>query len=570
VFLVRLGVRRAISYPMTFRVPRPKPGYDLRSLPLKPAEAFLLSRIDGALTERDLALITGMSHGEVVAALGRLREFDAIELDGDGAGEPPRAGAGAAPRAPTADRLPAGESSLGRDAFQLGEGSRPLYDPAELDEVVELASERKRRILDLYYRLEDVSHYELLGVTDQADKKQIKSAYYLLAPEFHPDSYFRKQLGSYKQKIEAIFMRITLAHDTLTSKQKRVEYDQYLEQTHKNRAMAALIEQTPRDIASITSAVDESAMAVVAELREPASPGRYSSDRSPLDESPGAASPRSPAQPAPAAGGAAAARPMPARPAVASALVVPPPPGLKERRGTFARKLLAGLRRPAPGGGAPIVEAAPPPPSSPGEPKPESVRAAEALKGRFEVARQEALQVQIDRYSAMARTALDRKDFAGAANAYRIAASLAPEDDEIQKVSSDVQRLAAAALAEGYLKQAHYEEEYGRWTEAALSYAKVCNGRPEDARAHERVAYATLQSGGNMRRAVEFARRAVELVPDSVEYRLTLALTYSAAGFAKSATGEIDRAAELARNDARMRDLVAQAREQARKHAKQP
>jgi predicted Zn-dependent protease len=97
----------------------------------------------------------------------------------------------------------------------------------------------------------------------------------------------------------------------------------------------------------------------------------------------------------------------------------------------------------------------------------------------------------------------------------------------------------------------------------------VCNGRPDDASAHERVAYAALQSGGNMRRAAEFARRAVELAPDSVEFRLTLALVYAAAGFEKSATGEIDRAAELARNDARMRDLVAQTREQAKKNGKQ-
>jgi hypothetical protein len=41
-----------------------------------------------------------------------------------------------------------------------------------------------------------------------------------------------------------------------------------------------------------------------------------------------------------------------------------------------------------------------------------------------------------------------------------------------------------------------------------------------------------------------------------------------AAGLAKSATGELDRAAELARNDAKMRDLVAQTRERAKKNGK--
>ncbi|WP_437666692.1 DnaJ domain-containing protein [Sorangium sp. So ce1182] len=546
-----------------------------------------------------------MSHGDTVEALRRLRDFGAIVLDGEGPGQgSPRGASEAGRRGAAADpeksMASGGESiPLGRDALQQVE-SLPLYDPAELDEPVELTSERKRRILDLYYRLEDLSYYALLGVSDQADKKQIKSAYYLLAPEFHPDTYFRKQLGSYKQKIEAIFTRITLAHDTLTSRQRRAEYDGYLEQTHKNRAMAALIEQAPRDIATITTAVDATVRAAFADPRDvAASPGRYSSDRPPEAQVAAASSARA-AAPAPPShersavdGGGAAARPAaapaPVAPAAAPAPVAPAPsapstPIAKDRRETFARKLTAGLRRApagAPSTAAPVaaspaasvaagVAAAVTMPKGPGAVRsPESMRAVEVLKARYDNARSEALRNQIARHSEAARVALERNDYAGAANAYRIAASLAPDDPELQKVSADVQRLAAATLAEGYLKQANYEAQTGRWFDAALSYAKVCNGRPDDAGAHERAAYATLQSGENTRRAVEFARRAVELVPASVEYRLTLALAYSAAGLAKSASGELDRATELAGNDARLRGLVAQAREQAKRHGKQ-
>lgn len=590
-FLVRLGGRASLPDPMTLRVPRPKPGYDLKSLPLKPADAFLLSRIDGVLTDRDLSLITGMSHGDTVEALRRLRDFGAILLDGEPSGPPPprgaadavRRGAAADPERPTSS---GGESvPLGRDALQQVD-SLPLYDPSELDEPVELAPDRKRRILDLYYRLDDLSYYALLGVSDQADKKQIKSAYYQLAPEFHPDTYFRKQLGSYKQKIEALFTRITLAHDTLTSKQRRAEYDGYLEQTHKNRTMAALIEQTPRDIATISTAVDASVRAAFADPHDVVgSPGRYSSERPPAEQAPAAAFTRAaaPAQPSYAAsspdhGGA------PARSASAGSPAAPAP-SAKDRRETFARKLTGGLRR-APAGApspAPAAAAAPAPAAAAvtapaaaavsrapgGVRSPESMRAVEALKARYDSARNEALRNQIARHAEAARSALDRNDYAGAANAFRIAASLAPEDAALQRASADVQRLAAVALADGYLKQAHYEAQTGRWVDAALSYAKVCNGRPDDADAHERVAYATLQAGENTRRAVEFARRAVELVPASVEYRLTLALSYAAAGLTKSATGELDRAGELAGNDARLRDLIAQAREQAKAYGKQ-
>lgn len=528
---------------MTFRIPRPKPGYDLRSLPLNPAEAFLLSRIDGVLTERDLALLTGMSHGDVVEALRRLRELGAIQLDGAATDE---RGPRGATRADAGHRAPGSEAHqpppAAAAAGPSGRDAAPLYDIAELDEAVELVPERKRRILDLYYRLEDLSYYELLGVPQQADKKQLKAAYYQLAPEFHPDTYFRKQLGSYKMKIEAIFNRVTLAHDTLTQKQKRADYDQYLDQTNQNRAMAALIEPVSQGVAPV---VDETSRFEVNEPRDSAgSRGLAPSAREP---GPGAA--------------AASSKPAAPRPPLQTALTA------KERRETFARKLSGGLRRPS--GSMQAVVTAPVVNAAPGERTPESARAAEALKERYDTARGEALRHQIERYSGMARVALDRKDYAGAANAFRIAASLAPDDAELQRESSEVQRLAAAALAEGYLKQARYEAEYGRWVEAALSYAKVCNGRPDDASAHERVAFATLQSVGNTRRAVEFARRAVELAPESVEFRLTLALAYSAAGFAKSAMGELDRAAELARNDAKMRDSIAQTREQIRKNGKQ-
>jgi len=125
-----------------------------------------------------------------------------------------------------------------------------------------------------------------------------------------------------------------------------------------------------------------------------------------------------------------------------------------------------------------------------------------------------------------------------------------------------VTRLAGVALAEGYWKQAQYEESGGRWAEAALSYTKVCSGRPTDAKAHERVAFATLKSSANVRRAVEFARKAVELEPRAPELRLTLARAYAVAGFEKSAKGEIDRALELAPGDAKIAELCKKAREE--------
>lgn len=391
----------------------------------------------------------------------------------------------------------------------LGPASEP-HDPPELAEDIDLELDRKRRILDLFARLDDVSYYELLGVPENADKKAIKGAYYKLAPEFHPDSYFRKNLGSFKAKIEAIFTRLTLAHDVLTARQRRAEYDAYLSQTLQNRSIADALAHADEEARAVAEAIEQSARA--------AAP----------DEAP-----------------------APSRPALSA----------DQRRAILARKLAGqGFARLGPRPAA----AAPSPPPPPVTASPEQKRAAaEALRVRYEAARAEALRARIQNYRAEAEAAIAQEDFARAANAYRVAAHLAPDDAALQRRCEEVQHLAASALAAGYLKQAAYEENEGRWADASLSYSRAAEGRPEDPFAHERAAHATIKAGGSARRAVEYARRAVELAPGNPEHRITLARAYIAAGFAVSALGELERALAAGPMDAQHKQIVAELREQA-------
>src|SRR4051812_31834358 len=91
------------------RVPRLLPGCDLKSLPLTPVEAYLLSRVDAVMSERDLAMLTGAPVTEVAATLDRLHELGAIDFDIEGevrAGGPRRAG-GTSPEARGARTTPA-------------------------------------------------------------------------------------------------------------------------------------------------------------------------------------------------------------------------------------------------------------------------------------------------------------------------------------------------------------------------------------------------------------------------------------------------------------------------------
>jgi curved DNA-binding protein CbpA len=85
--------------------------------------------------------------------------------------------------------------------------------------------EQKRYILEAFSRIDQLTHYELMGLRPDADKKAIKKKYYELAGTIHPDRYFGKNLGSYKPKMEALFARITKAFQLLSDKNERAKYD---------------------------------------------------------------------------------------------------------------------------------------------------------------------------------------------------------------------------------------------------------------------------------------------------------------------------------------------------------
>jgi tetratricopeptide (TPR) repeat protein len=187
-------------------------------------------------------------------------------------------------------------------------------------------------------------------------------------------------------------------------------------------------------------------------------------------------------------------------------------------------------------------------------------RAAESLRAQKEAAVAEAKKAQLAKYLDTGKAALEKQEWAAAANAYRVAAALEPDDAGVQATCNQALQQVAAALADGYWKQGLYEESQGHWGEAALSFAKVCAGKPDNAVAHDRVANATLKSSANYRRAVDFARKAIELAPNRPEYRVTLARAYAAAGLEKSASSELDRALEVAPKDPKVVALVSAAR----------
>jgi curved DNA-binding protein CbpA len=235
-------------------------------------------------------------------------------------------------------------------------------DPPELSEDVDLDMNQRRYVLDVFARINQLTYYDLLGVAPDADKKAIKRAYFGLVGTIHPDRYFNKRLGSYKPKLEAIFARMTKAHEVLLSKDLRAKYDE--------------------------------ALAAIPHLQD------------------------------------AARKPAPVDPKVA-----------QKRQ-----------------------------------------EAMDALKQRFEGVRAKAKQ-----HADTAARAKAAGDYVSAAEAYKAALAITPQDAAIKAAYEEVSRLAAVRLADAHVKQAILEERYGHWAEAAESWRRVVAARPDDAQARGKL-----------------------------------------------------------------------------------
>jgi curved DNA-binding protein CbpA len=490
------------------RTPRPVAGRDIRSLPLTPPDAFLLSRIDGTMNEAELAALTGFDLAVVVATIDRLASLGAVDFErASETLEKPKSDGGA-PVAPPPFQQPLRVSQTFRHSQTSMRAI--LGDPPDFAQVSDLDTERKRKVVDTYGRLAIIDYYALLGVSASADRKEVKRAYYAIAPDYHPDKFYGKNLGSFKPMMEAIFGQLTFAYETLTSVERRAEYDGYLSAQAQTRSMEELL----RGAASPTPAAP------------PLSPGPMPVSSSVPPDSP-------------------ATKSDPARPAVNSSTPPTARDSDRARREALARKL--GIAR----GSFPPEGRRTVPPA---EPTASREAAAQELKRRHDLMAADKRRAQAKRYVEAGAAAL-RDNPAAAANAYRLALALDPENPEIVRAHRDATQQAAIALADGYLKQGDYESRNGQWVGAARSYTRAVAGMPADPLVLQKAAYAALKAGTDLRAAAEFAKRAVGLAPTQIEHRLTLIEAYLLAGFAAGAKRELEAAREIAPRDDRIAEL---------------
>lgn len=463
---------------MAEKVPRLVATVDVHKFKLDAMDGFLLTRIDGRLTKKQLAQDTGLPEFQIDKTVEKLEKLGVVEFID--------------PSAPAVNALPAptrGRMQL--PEFTSIEGSAPKYDPKELEEEVDLSADQKKRILDMFYRLDDLDHYTLLGVGKDADKKTVKRSYFELASLMHPDRYFKKKLGSFKSKMEALFGRVTEAHDTLVDAALRLDYDAYLDEVATTKGMEAMFE---RALDESRKAADAAALNGVALTRDSVPAPRAVS-------SPGPVSPSGPSA-----------------------------QEIQARREALAKRLLGGqsVRPSAPT--APPVDV----------PNPlkyaNSGDAVDALKRRYEERVENATLAQSRKYVQAAETALSKNDLVAAASSLHIATRFAPDDTALAMRYQEVKNEADKLLCDSYIKQATYEQRSQHWPEAARTWQKVAKIRVGDVNANAQAAKCLVKAeSGDMHQAAEHAKLAVSAEPAMVEHHATLAEIYAKAGLMASA-----------------------------------
>ncbi len=483
---------------MATLVPRLRPGVDVRTLPLDPTDGFVLTRVDGQTTVHAIASMTGLPEFSVESSVEKLVKLGAVEMYD--------------PTAPYVPPAPVSSPAVGigaqapRPVTAPTAGREQRYPDSELEEACDLDMEHKRQILDLFYDLEDLDHYTLLGLTREADKKTIKRAYYDLASRLHPDRFFRKQLGSFKSKMEVVFAKITLAHDTLTAKEKREEYDVYLRDVVNTRSLEAQLARAQNEVR-------------LAKEHAAAQEAHAEAQRVERARAEAAAAP--------------VAEPEPVRPINNDA-------ELRARREALARRL-----------GKPAGQAAAPPPPRPEPPRDDGARGRSVQENRDTVKRMfddrmnAAKRAQIARYIELARTSLASNDPVAASNTLRTALTIDPDDAELRALYDETEGKAAGVLVESYVKAAQYEERNERFPEAARSWARVAQLRPTDAVAADAAARCMLAGRGNLHQAADLSKHAITVAPNVTKYRITLANVYLAANLVLAAKRELEVAAKM-------------------------
>jgi curved DNA-binding protein CbpA len=343
----------------------------------------------------------------------------------------------------------------------------PPTDPAqqasasESDQSTQLIPAEVQAIEELFARVRSGDIYSVLGVSPDADIQYIRKVYYELSRSWHPDQFYRREIGEYKQKLEDIFVGINRAYTILTDPRRRSDYDA----EHGGEARA---------------------------------------DASPAPRRPGSGDDDGPVTPD-------------AQDAVEHEVAFRAERGKAKQREDATQKLLVTApRKRRRRGRVPGME-----------------RVHEQVMARLGKAR---------RHSRAAQQQASEGNWVSASSNAYLAMTFDPEEPTYRAMWEEYDPKGRSQLAEQHIQLAESAMSYHNIKGAVHNYQKACEAGPPNAEPYYQLAQLLTQSDEDRdeREIMKLLRRAVELAPRSVRFRLALASFYQDQGLLANARREYE------------------------------
>ncbi len=244
-------VRRAIGDPSRPLALSSDPLLRIQKITLTPIDGFVLSRIDGVLSAREVLSVIPLAAEDVERSLfGLLCTGMVGHPDEEPLTRPlPRRG-DTAPRAarevstpsapmtspPAAPATPASRSGPALTTPHSMAAMPPLSAPAPLPLPLPGArtappagpEEVRRIILATHERLAERTYYEVLGIEREASDAEVRQAHARLIRVLHPDACGGPEFDDVQEQRAVVFVRVEEAFEALRDLRVRAAYDKHL------------------------------------------------------------------------------------------------------------------------------------------------------------------------------------------------------------------------------------------------------------------------------------------------------------------------------------------------------
>lgn len=454
---------------------RVAPKVDFSSVELTAEEGFLLSRVDSVSTVETLCLVTGLGKETTLEILGQLRAKGLILVGDDDPGQGKREASSSAPRRPQDIFLPE-------------------------DEDTDLKPEIRKQIRFTHGRLQELNMFELLEVSPFDDFKKIRASFFKKSKEYHPDRYYGKKLGPYKEMMEEVFKQTRAAYKLLENEEKRESYRSMLIKQKEQEALARQVE--------------ENAARLMEKDRAAGAPDMGESHEYLF---------------------------------------------IKKRRRRRRRSLMAIQAEKAlkemikPPGGARKASIQPDDLARQKRREEDKKRRSTAMTGAFFDRAKRAQE-----FFEQGTEQLVKEQFLAASASLKLAITYNPDDPRFAEAYALASEKAREVLADNYFRQALFEESVGRFEAAGNHFVKAAEQRSKGVYCQRAAEY--LLAFGDLIRAKDYATKAVRNDPASVENRLVLAKVYYAANLMKNARRELQEALKIEPGNSDVKELLKKVR----------